>query len=78
MKSSIFAEHLKNVISATASFRRRPESRKGAGGMLVHTPAFAGSRRYNKTLSCHSRLLAGGNVLSKPLDSGLRRNDGFV
>ena len=27
-------------------------------------------------LSCHSRLpRAGGNVLSKPLDSGLRRND---
>ena len=23
----------------------------------------------------HSRLLASGNVLSKPLDSGLRRND---
>ena len=51
------------------------ESRKGAAGVLVRTPAFPGSRRYNKTLSCHSRLLAGGNVLSKPLDSGLRRND---
>ena len=31
------------------------ESRKGAAGMLVRTPAFPGSRRYNKTLSCHSR-----------------------
>ena len=27
-------------------------------------------------LNCHARLLAGGHVLSNPLDSGLRRNDG--
>ena len=27
-------------------------------------------------LNCHARLLAGRHVLSNPLDSGLRRNDG--
>ena len=46
--------------------------------MFVRTPAFPGSRPYNNALSCHSCLLAGGNVLYTPLDSGLRRNDGRV
>ena len=52
------------------------ESRQGAAGMLVH----AGFSRFTppNVLSCHSRLLAGGNVLSKSLDSGLRRNDGVL
>ena len=40
----------------------------------VLRPGFPGSR-HPPLLTCHARLQAGGQVLSKPLDSGLRRND---
>ena len=51
------------------------ESRKALAGYWMNSSV---SRFAPNVLSCHSRLLAGGNVLSKPLDSGLRRNDGGV
>ena len=51
------------------------ESRKALPGYWMNSSV---SRFAPDVLSCHSRLQAGGNVLSKPLDSGLRRNDGGV
>ena len=65
-----------HLVFSLSSFRRRPESRKGVDGMFVHTPAFPGSQCCNNALARHFRLLAGGNVLYTPLDSGLRWNDG--
>ena len=41
----------RDISVSPLSFRRRPESRKGAAGMLYEFRSFAGLRRYNNALN---------------------------
>ena len=57
--------------------RRREQAAEESGGAVVNGwQVLADGALEGHPLSCHSRLPAGGNVLSKSLDAGLRRNDG--
>ena len=70
VKAGIHSGPFKALIPPPSSFRRRPESRKaGRDVRQIARVTFAG-------IIHKWSFPPGGNVCNKPLDSGLRQNDG--